>query len=487
MDFSEIIKKNIFFFTGIFLFIFLWNIPNALGMGEEGKDLTQTEFEDSRARQKRPLRDPLENGLSNLHSDSLSEEKMFLAAVEKTEKDFGLNKSSSSFSSKKRCPPSHTIPSSIAAPAARSDDASLNPKVLKTLRDAETACASDKQKSPSQKKSSEISSRLLTTFQQHQNHLLASIQKARKSILITSHSFSSTQKFHRQLFDALQEASSRNVKVYLYFNKDSGLPDEEVHFLEAASINLSNPFVHSKLLIIDRSLVTCGSFDWLSNPLRMQSNKESSVILEGDDLNPFIEEIWDTLKKYKHVSLHPHTYSKVERKFDSLPSLVFETEEETEEYELLTTPQQHDDFFLNCFENAQHSLTLCAPFITRDIRHLSSILPRSILDRFLKAKKLLQIFYRADDENIVLLRQYLKEFMAHSTLMLIPVDRLHRKTLITDDKYVEGSFNWLSSARTLEDDYFLMETSFVFTGSTAHRFTEEFYRSMRFNLYNSQR
>ncbi|MBS0186121.1 MAG: hypothetical protein JSS34_07270, partial [Proteobacteria bacterium] len=116
---------------------------------------------------------------------------------------------------------------------------------------------------------------------------------------------------------------------------------------------------------------------------------------------------------------------------------------------------------------------------TRDIRHLSSILPRSILDRFLKAKRPLQIFYRADDENIVLLRHYLREFMAHPTLMLVPIDKLHRKTLIADDKYVEGSFNWLSSARTLEDDYFLMETSFVFTGSTAHKFTEEFYRSIR--------
>ncbi|MBS0185979.1 MAG: hypothetical protein JSS34_06540, partial [Proteobacteria bacterium] len=117
---------------------------------------------------------------------------------------------------------------------------------------------------------------------------------------------------------------------------------------------------------------------------------------------------------------------------------------------------------------------------TRDIRHLSSILPRSILDRFLKGKRLLQIFYRADDENIVLLRQYLREFTAHPTLILTPADRLHRKTLIADDKYVEGSFNWLSSARTLKDDYFLMETSFIFTGPAAHRFIEEFYRSMRF-------
>ncbi|MBS0186396.1 MAG: hypothetical protein JSS34_08820, partial [Proteobacteria bacterium] len=371
MNFSEIIKKNIFSYASSLLFIFLWNIPNALSMEVEEKALTQKEFEDFRVRQKRPLRDPL--SLSSFHSESLSEEEVFLAAVEKTEEKFELNKSSLSFPYKKPCLSSNIVPSSTAAAAASSGDDFLNPKVL----DTKTACAPDKEKSSSQKKSSEISSRLLTTFQHHQDHLLTSIQKAKKSILITSHSFSSTRRSYRQLFDALREASSRNVKVYLYFNKDSGLPDEEVHFLEALGIKLSNSFIHSKLLVIDRSLVTCGSFDWLSNPLKMQSNKESSVVLEGGDLNPFIEEIWDTLKKYKHLSLHPHASSKIERRFDVLPSLVFETDAKAEEYELLATPQQHDSFFLECFENAQHRLTLCVPFITRDIRHLSSILPRS--------------------------------------------------------------------------------------------------------------
>ncbi len=402
---------------------------------------------------------PLKSDISD--KDEILEDQIFLAAVETLEKKHELQKNLS------------------LSILPNSDDFFSNPEVLNSINKAEEAYLLQKKLiSPQKAVSHQINSRLLDIFENHQDHLFDSIKKAKNSILITSHNFSANLKTHRKLFESLREASQKNVKIYLYFNKDSFLKDEEINFLEEAGIKLSNTAVHAKLLIIDKNIITCGSFDWLSNPAYTRQNKDASIILEGKYLNPFIEDIWGTLKKYNQLSYSFHHQEKLERTFSELSSQVFYDDSKNEEFELLTIPHQHDEFFLECLETAKHNITMCSPFITRDKEHLEFIFPKDLLRSFLKDGKILHVFYRANDENLHFLQQHLAEFTVPN-LILSPIDNLHRKTLIVDETYIEGSFNWLSSARSLEDEYALMETSFILKGVKAQTFINTFYHKIK--------
>jgi len=413
------------------------------------------------------------------NDDEVFNDPTFLASLQKIEDDYKSSQEGSSFQVQKMSQTNPRLIPLALASLPNEDDIFYDPAFLASVDEVESAYLSQEYSQSSQKDlSDEINTKLLNTFESHQDHLFTSMKKAKKSILITSHTFSANLKSQRNLFEALRQASLRNVKVYLYFNKDYGLNGEEIDFLEETGIKLSNPTVHSKLLIIDKNLITCGSFDWLSDTAYTQSNKEASIVLEGKDLDPFIQDIWETLKKYNRLSYHPNTQDRIERNFRELPSQVLADDTTHEEYELLTTPHQHDEFFLDCLETAKHNITMCSPFITRDRKHLEFIFPKDTLKNFLKVRKTLHIFYRANDENIKFLRQHLAGLTVPN-LILSPVNNLHRKTLIVDEAYVEGSFNWLSSARTLEDEYFLMETSFILKGPKAKTFIDAFYRAMR--------
>ena len=413
------------------------------------------------------------------NDDDIFSDPIFLVSLQKIENNYTYRQESESSQAQEIPRTTPTILSPTVINSTHINAVFSDPSFLASVDAAERTYQSQKKLQSSQKElSEEVHTKLLNTFESHQDHLFASIKKAKKSILITSHTFSAKLQSQRKLFDALRESSLRNVKVYLYFNNDYALKDKEIDFLEETGIKLSNPTVHSKLLIIDKNLITCGSFDWLSDTIYTQSNKEASLVLEGKDLNPFIQDIWETLKKYNRLSYHPNTQYKIERNFRELGSQVLIDDITNEEYELLTTPHQHDEFFLECLDTAKHKITMCSPFITRDRKHLEFIFPKSTLQNFLTSGKILHIFYRANDENIRFLREHLAAFVVPN-LLLSPVDNLHRKTLIVDDAYVEGSFNWLSSARSLEDEYFFMETSFIIKGPKAKTFIDFFYHTIK--------
>lgn len=282
--------------------------------------------------------------------------------------------------------------------------------------------------------------KLLHHFDSHHDHLLTAINTAKKSILITSYNFSANLKHQSNLFEALRIASLKNVKVYIYFHKDDGLNDAEIDYLEETGIRLCQMNIHSKLLVIDHSSIACGSFDWLSNNAYRQSNQEASLVVQEKNLSPFVNEIWETLKKYKDLGYRPDKLAMIDQKLSNAGSLILSDDIGNESCELLTTPQQHDDILLYFLSKAHHNVTLCIPFITRDPNYLRDIFPKDLLCDFLKANKILHIYYRADDENFVLLRQYLAD-LRFPNLILSPIKNLHRKTLIADDTYIEGSFN----------------------------------------------
>jgi phosphatidylserine/phosphatidylglycerophosphate/cardiolipin synthase-like enzyme len=314
----------------------------------------------------------------------------------------------------------------------------------------------------------------LNTYDDHQNYLLDAIGKAHKKILITSYNFSASLENNSKLFFALQKASKRGAKIYLYFDHAS-LSEDEIGFFKSfpCSPLLNQVNIHSKLLSVDGCILAAGSFDWLGKPYFQQREMNDSIALEGEEVKHFIDEVWSTIRSYRALCENPHKTTVIDQRLEKLPSHVLKLEG-NDEIELITTPQQHRGFFDEAFELDTHRLVICAPFITGDAHFLEDIFPNDTVRRFLSHGRQLQIFYRADDPKVELLRQHLAEFLDLSNLDLTPVLDLHQKVLIVGNKYVTGSFNWLSSADTVEDEWNFMETSMAFSGAQALRMIANF-------------
>jgi phosphatidylserine/phosphatidylglycerophosphate/cardiolipin synthase-like enzyme len=324
----------------------------------------------------------------------------------------------------------------------------------------------------------------LSTPEDHQQHLINAIHRAKRSILITSYKFSADMREGSDLFEAVQAACYRGVKLYFYANTIQ-LGESEINSLSRLrNLLLDAATVHSKLLIIDNKQITCGSYDWLAEPWNGIS-QNASLILKGGELEPVVDRIWDVLKKYRNVDFNPYSFGKVEENLRLLPSLTFQFNNPDDSFEILNTPYEHGEVFEDCFQLAQHQLTLCTPFITGDTRFLREILPPKGLINFLRSGKKLNIFYRSGDEKVDFLNMHLEKTLSRRNLRLrknvtlTPVDGLHRKSLFIDeDQYIEGSYNWLSSARSLDDPHYYMETSLRFTGTWAKELISEFYDSI---------
>jgi phosphatidylserine/phosphatidylglycerophosphate/cardiolipin synthase-like enzyme len=323
----------------------------------------------------------------------------------------------------------------------------------------------------------------LNTAEDHQRHLINAIHSAKRSVLITSYNFSANVREGSKLFEAVKAACYRGVKLYFYANTVD-IAERNLDSLNRfRNLKFDQTTVHSKLLVVDNKQITCGSYDWLAQPWNGTS-QNASIILEGGELKPVVDRIWHVLKKYRNVDFNLYSFGKVEENLRLLPLLAYHFNNPDDSFEILNTPYQHQDVFEGGFHLAQHQLTLCAPFITGDVRYLEEILPPRRLITFLRSGKKLNIFYRANDEKINRLKGHLDKTLSRENLglrqnvTLTPINGLHRKTLLVDeDQYIEGSYNWLSSARNLDDPYYYMETSLRFTGTWAKELIREFYNS----------
>ncbi len=320
----------------------------------------------------------------------------------------------------------------------------------------------------------------LTTPQDHQQYLIDAINSAERSILITSYSLSADMTGRSDLFRAMQSACYRGVHIYLYAN-EIRLGDRQLDRLERLrNLSFSEAKIHSKLVVVDNKQITCGSYNWLAEPWRGKS-LDASLILESSDLIPEADNIWHVLKKYRTIDFNPHSLRRVENTLKSLGQSEIPFDNLEDSVSILNTPYQHGDLFEACFEQAQRQLTICAPFISTYPGFLQNILPRNMLRSFLNSGKKLNIFCREGDDKIQLLKNHLNQILSGSysrlwrNVTLTSVKGLHRKTMFADDDlYIEGSYNWLSSARSLKDPYYYMETSLQFRGTWARELIQEF-------------
>ncbi len=326
--------------------------------------------------------------------------------------------------------------------------------------------------------------RQLTTPQDHQQHLIYVINKANRSVLITSNRLSIDMREGNDLFEAVTAACYRGVKFYFYAREVS-LQERTVAAMDRLrNLKFDQAEVHSKLLVVDNKQITCGSYDWLSGPWY---DENASLVLEGGYLEPVVKRIWDVLKKYRTIDFHSRSYRAVEKALRKLSPLRFQFKNPKNSFELINTPYKHAAFFQECFELAQKQITICVPFITGHKGFLQDILPQPVLLSVLRAGKKLHILYREGDEKVNLLTNLIDQTLSgryarfRKNITLTPIERLHRKSLfIDDDMYIEGSYNWLSSARTLNDDWSFMEVSILFTGTWAQKLIREFPFSCKF-------
>lgn len=316
----------------------------------------------------------------------------------------------------------------------------------------------------------------LVTSQEHQGFMVGAINRAKKSVLITSYKFTADIRRGTALCKAIENANKRGVKIYLYADTVASIPS--INYLSTLNnITVKEDTFHAKLLVVDRTEVACGSYDWLAEPWRGVS-ENASIVLSGDNLQPVVERLWEVLE----IDLRSHLPAYMQQWLENLPRLEYQFETERNSFFILNTPYQHGQVFLNCFEQARKQVTICIPFISGYGSFLESVMPPELLIDFLRSGKKLNLFYNPEYEKNRL-REYLDPILSRKyqylrkNINLRAVNGLHRKTLFVDsDQYIEGSYNWLQSAREIEDGYAKMEASIGFTGDEASRLIEKFHR-----------
>lgn len=321
--------------------------------------------------------------------------------------------------------------------------------------------------------------RYLSTPTEHQAHLLESIRKAQRSILITSWGCYANIRNHSELVLELESAASRHVKIYIYYCKGNEMESLSLcvhpympHFRNIQQHQLN---IHAKVLMVDDA-ITVGSYDWLQDPTSKYHNSDNeSLVLDAETYRAFKEELWAILRSYRALSHTPQHVASFESRFSQHQpkSLHFTNHSVT----LLTTPQMQRNVFEAAFSEAKSRIIFTVFSVTKKQDLLSYFLPLQLLETYLRTGKSLTVVYNPSESlGCPIMLQNLKPLCRkYSQLSLLPASNIHQKTLIVDDNmYVMGSYNLLSSAETLFDAYNYMETSVVIYGAAARQLIKQF-------------
>lgn len=308
----------------------------------------------------------------------------------------------------------------------------------------------------------------LSKVDEHQSHLIRSIRQARKSILITSWACYANSRNCPQVINELKERAERGITIYLYFYKGKEIKALQGPYQRFVKQNRLN--IHAKILLIDDSNLTIGSYDWLQNPNYGSPSENESIVLDPrySDLNT---DIWNAIRSYRALSDNPDEVYSFEDRFNGLAPLSLTRHDNTHQLTLLTTPQMHRDEIQNVWHYAKDRIIMSVFCVTKCRDLLADFLPLDWLQGYLTSGRRLAICYNID-ENLGsrCLFEHLGDLIRkfHGLLQLIPTPNLHQKTLIVDDDtYMIGSYNLLSSADTLMDPHTYMETSLLIRGDVA--------------------
>ncbi|GAB6456971.1 hypothetical protein bcgnr5380_58010 [Bacillus cereus] len=148
--------------------------------------------------------------------------------------------------------------------------------------------------------------RLYSSLPEHQDVLKEAIRTAKRTLVIVSPFVKESAMHADDVCAEISKAVARNVKVRVV--SDAGLNKEDDNFhrcvaaLEQAGAGVrlaEKQGVHSKVLLVDRSWLVVGSFNWLSavrNPANKWSRYESSMRYDGSEAFVMIEKTLRDLK-----------------------------------------------------------------------------------------------------------------------------------------------------------------------------------------------
>lgn len=144
------------------------------------------------------------------------------------------------------------------------------------------------------------------------------------------------------------------------------------------------------------------------------------------------------------------------------------------EIEHLSTHKQHDDFLIQCLNNAKKELIICSPFIglaTLDWIPFFYDVQKKGINIFVfsdyHSNHIDGFFKNTHTESAVL------ELVRHN-LSPYFLENIHNKTIFYDDEVIcEGSYNWLSAVRDKSSKYHNLEASLLYRGSEAKKMITE--------------
>jgi phosphatidylserine/phosphatidylglycerophosphate/cardiolipin synthase-like enzyme len=295
----------------------------------------------------------------------------------------------------------------------------------------------------------------------HHEVLKNTINTAQKNLLICSESITFLPK---DIYKALKDASLRNVKIYIYFNK---LADERVlDFLESIS-TIQQRNIHAKYLVADDVCVIIGSNNWFDFDYSGSHNRSFKISENKEYITGIKDQIWEQIRYYGNVQ-HGNIKSIQKAQKSIYRNAILEyplTSKGDSQLSLLSSLDAHEIFFNEISQKAQHRIQIYSPFVTFDnaavrlTEAVESLKSGVMIDIFIWASpKADQLFDFIQGNPVLAKRINVHELEPNH----------HHKTLIMDDKIIcEGSFNWLSSSLSEESRGHNLDTSLVCEGEIA--------------------
>jgi phosphatidylserine/phosphatidylglycerophosphate/cardiolipin synthase-like enzyme len=333
----------------------------------------------------------------------------------------------------------------------------------------------------------------ISTKDEHLDVLRSAFQEAKKTILITSFAITYQTLRDTGLYSLIAQARGRGVKIYCYYNDSNSISNEVKAAFSRFGVFYDEAYTHSKILAVDHTLLVLGSFNWLSCiDYRYTSNSNGSIVCRGDICGELIEALWEYLKHYRNIQFG--NFWQVERfEYYNDYALSYDIGRNSE-LTYLTTLEQHLGFFQSVFEEAQHKIIICSPFISSSEAYREDIDHQVLRDA---ANREVEIFFicSATDPYLPNFQAFLRS-VGSSNIYLIKANNFHLKTIIVDDQLIaEGSFNWLSAARDDMSQFHNHETTIFVYGNMASGLIDHFYRSeigcvvlnMAHELYEDER
>ncbi len=323
----------------------------------------------------------------------------------------------------------------------------------------------------------------LTSSQDHTNFLIHALNDATDSVMISSYSISPAQLFGESIDKAIIRASSRGVRVYVYYQNLPRLSREDYRRLQKMIVycaRFEENENHAKCVAQDKTKVAIGSYNWLSETDERSINR--SWVVSGLLAKGLINDVWQGIRFYESLK---HDNARGINSFlednDAFSTGAYQFHPGEFLY-TLRTPEAHSLLLEDeVFAKAQKEIVICSPFIR--LAKLKQTISESRLQQLEKRGVQTHLFTLYSPCNHTPMEKggifdYLKEISRqYPHFSYSTHGNLHAKTIIADDLLCEGSFNLLSAIGDIDHPANNFEMSVAIRGNTAAPFIASFHES----------